>query len=129
MSKKDDPKSEQSPWQKGTTIKGVVPPGRRLSNEKRKTKWSASGVKGVTPPGNLDPDEGPSADWYEREAKVREKKEKENQRALQKAHGFEGRAHVRMQDQRALADVFDDLCHGAPCRASRAGQGARTSRR
>jgi hypothetical protein len=82
LSKKDkkDPKSgDVSPWLVGVSgIKGVVPPGRRLSpvTERRPTKWSASGVNGVRPPGKLKPGEGPAseaADKLERKRALKEK--------------------------------------------------------
>jgi hypothetical protein len=109
--KKDEGKQDQSPWQKGTTVKGVVPPGRRLSDDKRKTRWSASGVKGVTPPGNLDAAEGPGADWYKKEERAKEKKAKENQRALEKAKAKPGKQEVQSMRPTAgfVPDPFSDL--------------------
>lgn len=82
----DDAKGHPSPWLAGVTgVKGVVPPGRRLANEKRPTKWSASGVKGVTPPGSQDPGDGPAADWAEKTKNDKAKSVKDNQRAFDAA--------------------------------------------
>ena len=53
----------QSPWLKGTGVTGVVPPGRRLSDDRRPNRWSASGVNGVRPPGKRQPGEQMTADW------------------------------------------------------------------
>ena len=87
MTKNDD--DAPSPWLKGVRgVKGIVPPGRRLSPkaERRPTKWSASGVKGVTPHGGHGPSEGPSVDWLLRsDTKKKAKAKKANQRALDSA--------------------------------------------
>ncbi len=92
MAKKDAPdKGGNSPWLAGVKgVKGVVPPGRRLSpnGEKRPTRWSASGVKGVTPPGNQKPGEGPAAEWSKRhetqpEAKRKALEQKAQAKALE----------------------------------------------
>lgn len=63
MTKKGD--DDGSPWLRGVPgVKGVVPPGRRLTrDEPRPTKWSASGVHGVRPPGGHGPGEGPATEW------------------------------------------------------------------
>ncbi len=101
-----------SPWQKGTRVKGVVPPGRRLSDAPRKTRWSASGVSGVTPPGTLGPDEGPSADWAAKVEKERADKVKANRRALDRAKAKPGNAS-EVDPMRPIGgfapDVFADL--------------------
>lgn len=57
MANDDD---DVSPWARGTGVKGIVPPGRRLSKDSRPTRWSASGVRGVRPPGNAKPGEIPA---------------------------------------------------------------------
>ena len=110
--KKDDAKEDERPWTKGTNVKGVVPPGRRLDKTKsRKTRWSATGVSGVTPPGKLKPDEGPSVDWVEKEERRKEKKTKDNKRQAEKAKS----GNAKLDPMRpiagfkpnALADVAD----------------------
>lgn len=44
----------EAPWRERTPIKGVVPPGRKLSNEPRARVWHGSGVEGITPPGTME---------------------------------------------------------------------------
>ncbi len=44
----------EATWRNRTTIKGVVPPGRRLSDAPRERVWHASGVDGITPPGTME---------------------------------------------------------------------------
>jgi hypothetical protein len=109
--KKDDDKASESPWQKGTNVKGVVPPGRRLDPKaKRKTSWNASGVKGVTPPGTLRPEDSPTAEWAKQEAKERELKIKANQRALEKAKLEKPHQQEAMRPMEGFVpDVFADL--------------------
>ncbi|MCA9552513.1 MAG: hypothetical protein KC933_20945 [Myxococcales bacterium] len=81
MSKDDD---DRSPWLRGVAgVRGVVPPGRRLSKDKRPSRWSASGVKGVVPPGNQKPGEGPVAEWLKDKGKAKRQAEKLNARALE----------------------------------------------
>lgn len=84
--KEDKPKGHPSPWLEGVRgVTGVVPPGRKLADDPRRTKWSASGVSGVTPPGNQKPGEGPGVDWADRMKKGRATKKRDNRRALDKA--------------------------------------------
>lgn len=78
------PAPEPPRWQKGTDVRGIVPPGRRLDPEGTKARrWSASGVNGVVPPAR------PSASspaWLERPgSKKPRSKGKDAQRALDKA--------------------------------------------
>lgn len=59
MAKSRLPKDRQlegheAPWRQRTPVKGVVPPGRKLSDEPRPRVWLASGVIGVTPPGDSE---------------------------------------------------------------------------
>ncbi len=78
-----------SPWLQGVAgIKGVVPPGRRLSDEARPNKWSASGVRGVRPPGNAEVGSKPpwaetpdkrASDARRRQAELRKGKNKTQQ--------------------------------------------------
>jgi hypothetical protein len=111
--KKDEGKAHESPWQKGTNVKGIVPPGRRLDpKEKKKTKWSASGVKGVTPPGSLDPDEGPSVEWAKQDEKKREEKVRANKKALEQARREKEQKQQQLRPTggfvpNAFADVQD----------------------
>ena len=60
-----------SRWQRGTDVRGVIPPGRRLApeGERRATRWAASGIRGVVPPGGARPEASPSARWTERDRK------------------------------------------------------------
>lgn len=84
MAKDDD--AGKSPWLKGVAgVKGVVPPGRRLSKpaDRRVSRWSASGVNGVVPPGANKPGEGPGTDWVKRQTKAKKLSEKKNRRALE----------------------------------------------
>ncbi len=79
MNKKDD--DGGSPWLRGVPgVKGVVPPGRRLTKEEpRPTRWSASGVRGVRPPGGHGPGEGPATEWVLGTSKKnRQKRERAN---------------------------------------------------
>lgn len=108
--KKEEP--GRSPWQEGTGVKGVVPPGRRLSDEPRKTKWSASGVKGVTPPGSHGPGEGPSADWAEKVEQERTKKAEANRRKLEKAKAKAGAAQEPMDPMRPMEGFVPDILAG-----------------
>lgn len=88
MAKKDSGDDARSPWLVGVTgVKGVVPPGRRLSPpaERRERKWSASGVRGVTPPGKQKPGEGPAAESAEKAERRRALRDKENKHALEAA--------------------------------------------
>jgi hypothetical protein len=79
VNKKDD--DGGSPWLKGVPgVKGIVPPGRRLSGDARATRWSASGVRGVRPPGGHGPGEGPATEWVMGTAKKKRKlRERANQ--------------------------------------------------
>lgn len=63
--KKKKPPADPSPWNRGTDVKGVVPPGRRLDPDQgdRRAAWQASGVRGVTPPGRQKPGDGPGIDF------------------------------------------------------------------
>lgn len=80
------PKGHPSPWLEGVRgVTGVIPPGRKLSDDPRRTKWSASGVSGVTPPGNQKPGEGPGIDWADKMKKGRSTRTRDNRRALDKA--------------------------------------------
>ena len=45
-----------SSWRQRTPIKGIVPPGRRLSDAPRARVWQGSGIEGVTPPGAMEPE-------------------------------------------------------------------------
>lgn len=81
------PPEPRSPWQRGTDVEGVVPPGRRLSDpsEARPAPWSASGVRGVTPPGRLSPGKGPSADWVRRDRARKAQARLQNRRAFERS--------------------------------------------
>lgn len=81
-------KAPTSPWLKGVAnVKGIVPPGRRLSptSERRPTRWSASGVTGVRPPGKQKVGENPGVAWADKEAKERAKAVKSTERKLEQA--------------------------------------------
>lgn len=52
--KDSDPAGHDAPWRQRTPVKGVVPPGRKLSTEPRARIWHASGVQGITPPGSSE---------------------------------------------------------------------------
>jgi hypothetical protein len=115
---KDD--KDRSPWLRGVAgVTGVVPPGRRLSTDKRPTRWSASGVKGVTPPGNQKPGEGAAAEWLKGKDKSRKQGEKRNAKAVQAQEKVAQRAqpgkfeHVEFDPLRPMAgfvpEVFADV--------------------
>jgi hypothetical protein len=114
---------EVSPWLKGVAkVKGVVPPGRRLSppSEKRTTRWSASGVKGVRPPGKQKIGAGRVDVAAEKEERKRVARGKANERALQRAKGAErntkrpGPEEAKALDQgRPVAGFQPDPFHDA----------------
>ena len=110
MGRRPPPKdvSVRSPWQEGTDVHGVVPPGRRLSppTERRPNAWSASGVKGVTPPGNARPETSPSAEWVRENIARKVRAERTNIRALRARQKGFGEAVV--QTPRPSAGVQPD---------------------
>ena len=103
------PDDDTPPWRKGVTgVKGVTPPGRRLSDdsEPRPTKWSASGVQGVVPPGRATPSAlNPRLDPNARRLKA-------NKRVLERRKGSVD-ARMEPEVDRPLAgfvpDVFADV--------------------
>lgn len=102
-------KAEVSPWLKGVAnVKGVVPPGRRLSpvGERRSNKWSASGVTGVRPPGKQKVGENPGVTWASKEAKAKDKALKATQRQLEEKK--RGRKPGRPEGKDA-GEAFDPL--------------------
>jgi hypothetical protein len=127
VAKKDDKKKKAatkdeapaSPWLKGVMgVKGVVPPGRRLSppNEKRPNRWSASGVFGIRPPGNQKPGEGSADLGSEKLEKKRILREKAQAKAYAAAQSKKG-AQVSVASGRpirgARPEPFRDLADPA----------------
>ncbi len=99
---KDDKKDSESPWLKGTGVKGIVPPGRRLSKDPRPSRWSASGVQGIRPPGKKKPGEIPTVGW----ARISKDNKAQQRKAMIK--DFEKK---RQQEPKKSAprDQFDPL--------------------
>lgn len=107
--------SPQSRWQRGTDVRGIVPPGRRFSEkeERRTTRWSASGVRGVTPPGNARPEDSPTSRWAERGRLEKQRAHRANKKALEATKARPGEATAELDLTRPMAGfvpaVFDDL--------------------
>jgi hypothetical protein len=116
---KDD--GAPSPWLKGVSgVKGVTPPGRRLSppTERRSTKWSASGVRGVTPPGKLAIGRAPGERLAEQTEKKRALREKAQRRAYEEAKAARpGQAQKSKATPRKRAESAADL--GRPVAGAR----------
>lgn len=70
-------------------MQGIVPPGRRLGDDSRPSRWSASGVRGVVPPGKLDPRESPTVQWAKRLEAKKAAKVKANRAAARRAEPVE----------------------------------------
>jgi hypothetical protein len=107
-------KDDDSPWLKGVRgVKGIVPPGRRLSppTEKRPARWSASGVTGVRPPGGHPVGEGPATEWVMRtEKKKKRLAERANRQARdQKLRGKD----AVLAPLRPTAGIETDVFAGA----------------
>ncbi|MCC7384651.1 MAG: hypothetical protein IT384_22575 [Deltaproteobacteria bacterium] len=68
-------KEPAAPWS-ARNVRGVTPPGRRVSPEgtPRRARWSASGVEGVAAPGTQEPGEGAVAEWLGRKTKPKKRR-------------------------------------------------------
>jgi hypothetical protein len=59
-------------------VKGIVPPGRKLSDAPRARVWQGSGIEGVTPPGTQEPEAPKKRRALESPIQKREKKSKKD---------------------------------------------------
>ncbi|HJL43838.1 MAG TPA: hypothetical protein RMG48_21190 [Myxococcales bacterium LLY-WYZ-16_1] len=118
------PDDDDAPWRRGVDARGVQPPGRRFSKERRDRRWSASGVRGVTPPGHM-PKERRTRDLWSRvpkeeraaAARALEVARRRTARGLPSPEvpaarpvaGARPRVELQSMDIRRFAEVFERL--------------------